>query len=256
MGDVRDPDAVARATAGADAVIHLAAAGNVVESVADPLANFDVNARGTLHRPAAAAEARRGPLRVRLDRRRADRRRAAARRRGERAAADQPVRGEQARRRGLLPRVPRLLRAADDRAALRQRLRPALGAQARGGHAVHRRRAARRSARRSSATAHASRDFLYVDDICAGILAALDAPDVGGAVHLASGRETTIAELARLVLAATGAQVPIEHRPARRGEVERNVASAGLAASALGWRPATELEAGLAATVDWFRTAC
>ena len=47
-GDVRDPDAVARAAAGTDAVIHLAAAGNVVESVADPAANFDVNARGTL----------------------------------------------------------------------------------------------------------------------------------------------------------------------------------------------------------------
>ncbi len=47
-GDVRDPDAVARAAAGADAVIHLAAAGNVVESVADPIPNFDINARGTL----------------------------------------------------------------------------------------------------------------------------------------------------------------------------------------------------------------
>src|SRR3712207_3033158 len=56
-GDVRDADAVARAAEGTEAVIHLAAAGNVADSVTDPVSNFEVNARGTLHALQAAARA-------------------------------------------------------------------------------------------------------------------------------------------------------------------------------------------------------
>ena len=54
---MRDADAVARAVEGAEAVIHLAAFGNVADSIADPLGNFDVNARGTLVAWQAAARA-------------------------------------------------------------------------------------------------------------------------------------------------------------------------------------------------------
>ena len=93
----------------------------------------------------------------------------------------------------------------------------------------------------------ATRDFIYVDDLCAGILAALDRRDVQGVVHLASERETTIEELARLVLAAAGADAPIEHVARRRGEVERNFAVARLAGEVLGWRAGMTLEDGLAA---------
>ena len=57
QGDVRDAEAVARAAAGTDAVIHLAAAGNVADSVADPFGNFEANARGTLYTLQAAARA-------------------------------------------------------------------------------------------------------------------------------------------------------------------------------------------------------
>jgi UDP-glucose 4-epimerase len=56
-GDVRDAAAVARAAEGIDAVIHLAAFGSVADSIADPLENFDVNARGTLVALEAAARA-------------------------------------------------------------------------------------------------------------------------------------------------------------------------------------------------------
>ena len=45
----------------------------------------------------------------------------------------------------------------------------------------------------------ATRDFIYVDDLCAGIAAALASPAAEGVVHLASERETAIGELARLV---------------------------------------------------------
>jgi UDP-glucose 4-epimerase len=46
-GDIRDVRALDAALAGVDAVVHLAAAGSVITSVADPAANFDVNVTGT-----------------------------------------------------------------------------------------------------------------------------------------------------------------------------------------------------------------
>jgi nucleoside-diphosphate-sugar epimerase len=99
----------------------------------------------------------------------------------------------------------------------------------------------------------ASRDFIHVKDLCDGILAGPDAQHPPAVVHLASGRETPIGELARLVLEATGADVPVNHRPARAGEVERNVAATALAAEALGFMARIDLPAGLAETVGWFR---
>ena len=254
-GDVRDADAVARAMAGAEAVIHLAAAGNVVESVADPMANFDVNARGTLTVLHGAAEAGVGRF-------------VFASTGGALIGDAPPPVDESSVPRPISPYGASKLAGEGYCHAFRGSYGlPTIAlrfAHIYGPRSAHKRGAVTRfiaGALRGEplvlfGDGRASRDFLYVDDICAGILAALDTPSASGVFHLASGRETTIAELAQLVLDATGADVPVEHRPARRGEVERNVASAGLADSVLGWRPAMGLEEGLAATVDWFRTAC
>ena len=65
-------------------------------------------------------------------------------------------------------------------------------------------------------------------------------------------RETSIADLARLVREATGADVPVEHHDRRRGEVERNFAMARLAGELLDWRAEVALEDGIAETVAWF----
>jgi CDP-paratose 2-epimerase len=48
LGDVRDAEATAEAVRGARAVIHLAAQVAVTTSVEDPVADFEINARGTL----------------------------------------------------------------------------------------------------------------------------------------------------------------------------------------------------------------
>jgi nucleoside-diphosphate-sugar epimerase len=70
--------------------------------------------------------------------------------------------------------------------------------------------------------------------------------------HLASERETSIGELAAIVLRSTGADVPVEHLPARAGEVERTFARARRAAAELGFRATIDLEAGVDDTVRWF----
>jgi UDP-glucose 4-epimerase len=99
----------------------------------------------------------------------------------------------------------------------------------------------------------ATRDFLFVDDLCEGICAAVDV-DVGDeVVHLASGTETSIGDLARLVLELCGApDTPIRYEERRRGEVERTFAKPEYAAELLGFRSAHTLRDGLEKTVEWF----
>jgi UDP-glucose 4-epimerase len=99
----------------------------------------------------------------------------------------------------------------------------------------------------------ATRDFLYVDDLCEGICAAMDAELHDEVVHLASGVETSIAELAALVLELADArETPIRHEERRRGEVERTFAKPERAAALLGFRAEHSLGEGLRKTVDWF----
>lgn len=100
----------------------------------------------------------------------------------------------------------------------------------------------------------ASRDYIHVEDLCSGIVTALDAQVAGGEVfHLASGRETTVLELANILREIAGKpNHPIQFKPARRGEVARNFADYRKAREALGFEPEWRLEDGLAATWQWF----
>jgi UDP-glucose 4-epimerase len=252
-GDVRDHDAVARAVAGVEVVIHLAAFGNVVDSIAEPRENFDVNARGTLVVLEEAA--------------RADVRRFVFASTGGALIGDAPPPVDES----SVPRPISPYGASKlcgegychafrgsyglDTVALRF-------ANVYGPRSEHKKGAVTAFVKRALrgeplviyGDGSASRDFLYVDDLCAGIAAAVTVPAADGIIHLASGRETTLAELARLIVEITDADVPIERMPRRRGEVERNFAVARRASELLGFRPAVNLEEGLAQTVEWFRS--
>ncbi|HJU27224.1 MAG TPA: NAD-dependent epimerase/dehydratase family protein [Rhodanobacteraceae bacterium] len=61
ISDTRDPVALREAVQGADQVFHFAAQVAVTSSVADPLADFEVNLRGTLNLLEAIRQARRPP---------------------------------------------------------------------------------------------------------------------------------------------------------------------------------------------------
>jgi UDP-glucose 4-epimerase len=250
--DVRDSEAVARAMAGVECVIHLAAAGNVADSIADPLANFDVNARGTLVVLQAAAQA--------------DVARFVFASTGGALIGDAPPPVDES----SIPRPISPYGASKlSGEGYCHAFRGSYGlstvslrfANVYGPRSEHKKGAVTRFITRALAgepltiygDGSATRDFLYVDDVCAGICAAVDAGEADGVIHLASERETSIRELARRVIEAVGADVPIEHLPPRRGEVERNFAIARRAAEVLGFRAAVSLEDGLAATVDWFR---
>lgn len=97
----------------------------------------------------------------------------------------------------------------------------------------------------------ASREFLYVDDLRKGIEFGLAAEvEPGSVFHLASGAETRIADLARVVAEAGGhPHHPLDYKERRPGEVTRNFARYDLARKVLGFQPDWTLSDGLAATL-------
>ena len=252
VGDIRDADALAAALPDADAVVHLAAYGSVIESIADPLENFDVNARGTLVLLRACQEA--GVKRFVF----------ASTGGALMGNAEPPVdestlpwpvspygasklcgeaylhafAGAYGLRTTAL-RFPNVYGPCSDHktSVVTTFVKNALTGQP---LIVY-------------GDGSASRDFLYVDDLCRAICAALEADLSDEVVQLASERETTVGELAELVLHVTGREeLAIEHLPARRGEVARIFASAEKAHRLLGFAPTETLESGMEKTAAWF----
>jgi UDP-glucose 4-epimerase len=100
-----------------------------------------------------------------------------------------------------------------------------------------------------------TRDFVYVGDVVDAWLRLLDNRAAADQVYnVGSGRETTIAELARAVVRACGHdEWEIATRPAQLGDLRRSCADVRELQSATGWQPATSLDDGMRRTVDWAR---
>jgi UDP-glucose 4-epimerase len=97
-------------------------------------------------------------------------------------------------------------------------------------------------------------DFVYTEDIArANLLAA--AGDVSGEVfNIGSGAETSLTELARLLIQVMGAELDLEYGPPRGvNGVTRRLADVSRAAERLGWKADVSLEAGLSRLVAWWR---
>ena len=251
-GDIRDADVVTRALDGTDAVVHLAASGSVVESVEDPFENFDVNARGTLVLLHACSES--GIEKFVF-----------ASTGGALMGNTQPPVDEATLPWPISPYgASKLCGEGYCHAFAGSFGLPVIAlrfANAYGPVSDHKKGAVttfvRRALRREPFVIYgdgsATRDFLYVDDLCDGISAAIDAPVEDEVVHLASGEETSIEELARLVLELADApDTPIRYEEPRRGEIERTFAKPERAAELLGFTPSHSLRAGMQKTVEWF----
>ena len=101
----------------------------------------------------------------------------------------------------------------------------------------------------------ATRDFLYVTDLCRGICSAINADkDRFNVYHLASGNEVSVSDLAKLVIKVAGVpEHPVIYEPKRKGEVEKNFANYELANTELGFSPEYDLEQALVETWDWIQ---
>jgi len=103
-----------------------------------------------------------------------------------------------------------------------------------------------------------TRDFNYVADTVAGFisLAQTDAA-VGKEINIATGQERTIGDVARFLLQQINPQATIltdeqRLRP-EASEVMRLLGDNTLITTLTDWRPKYNLEAGLSATIAWFR---
>ena len=103
------------------------------------------------------------------------------------------------------------------------------------------------------------RDFTFVTDTVAGLLAAAEAGAdvIGNEINLGTGRDISIGEVAEMIRNQIDPAIPIERDFARMrpdaSEVVRLLSSNALAGSLLRWAPQISLEDGISQTVAWFR---
>ena len=103
-----------------------------------------------------------------------------------------------------------------------------------------------------------TRDFNYISNYIDGIMSAIegmldkDKDLIGEVLNVASGRESTILELAELCAEITGSQSEIEVFPFREGEEGIRLAiDISKAMALLNWKPKITLEEGLLRTAEW-----
>ena len=92
------------------------------------------------------------------------------------------------------------------------------------------------------------RDWIYVDDVVAGLLAMITRPlPPGETVELGTGRGTTVGEVVdRIYALAHGDGRPLRGaRADRPGESLSQIADPSLGLASLGWQAAVSLEDGL-----------
>jgi len=88
------------------------------------------------------------------------------------------------------------------------------------------------------------RDLVHVDDLVTGIFAAWRAGHDGPLV-LGSGESVTVNEIVDAARSVTGAEIPVEHVPAKPGEMPAVIIDIS-AARSLGYQPRYDLKAGIA----------
>ncbi|WP_296677390.1 NAD-dependent epimerase/dehydratase family protein [Novosphingobium sp.] len=110
------------------------------------------------------------------------------------------------------------------------------------------------------------RDFTYIDDIIAGVLACLDSPPAddgaekaGGSVkphalyNIGNNRSEHLMKVVGILEEACGKKAQIELLPMQPGDVHKTFADIGAISRDLGYAPSTSIEEGVPAFVDWYR---
>jgi UDP-glucose 4-epimerase len=97
-----------------------------------------------------------------------------------------------------------------------------------------------------------TRDYVYVGDVVAANLAALDSPFVG-AINIGTGVETDVVTIFQHLRQALGSTIDAQHGPAKPGEQRRSCLDTCRAGEVLGWRAQITLAEGLRRTAAHYR---
>ena len=111
------------------------------------------------------------------------------------------------------------------------------------------------------------RDFTYIDDIVAGVIAVLDHPPTdngnakpGGSVsphalyNIGNNRPEHLMRMIGLIEEACGKKAMIDFQPMQPGDVARTYADIDAIRTDLGYEPTTPIDVGIPAFVEWFRS--
>lgn len=101
---------------------------------------------------------------------------------------------------------------------------------------------------------NASRDFIFVQDMARGLMACALRGAPGGIYNLATGKATTILDLAEMINEFTGNKTPVDLRPARDWDRSgKRFASTEKSERELGFTAQVDIREGLRRTVEWTR---
>lgn len=92
-----------------------------------------------------------------------------------------------------------------------------------------------------------TRDFVFVEDVASGIRKALEniSGKKGNFYNIATEKQTSVDELAKIMLSISKKSLEIIHQEPREGEIKHNYASIKLAKKEIGYSPKVELKEGL-----------
>jgi UDP-glucuronate 4-epimerase len=98
------------------------------------------------------------------------------------------------------------------------------------------------------------RDYTHIDDIIAGVRAAIDYDQSNyEVINLGESRTVELRELIALLEAALDQKAQITRQPVQPGDVSQTFADIAKARRLLNYDPQTQIEDGIRKFVDWFR---
>jgi len=248
-GDIRNKEDLSAALAGCSAVVHLAAQTSVVDSVKDPWMDFEINVEGFLNLLIACHEKNIEKVVF---------------------ASSNAVLGDQEMpiNEQKLPCPISPYGAAKLACeAYANTFNSTYGvktaslrfANVYGPYSLHKesvihkfiRRAIKGESLHIYGDGHQTRDFIHADDISEAIIMSLE-KDIEGVLQIATGKETSILEIAELIRDIHGGNIPIEFKPPRKGEIRRNYSDISKAKS-LGYNPKISIERGIEEVYKWYK---
>lgn len=102
-------------------------------------------------------------------------------------------------------------------------------------------------------TGRQTRDYVYVSDVIAGLLAALAHPEASGEYNIGTGRASSVRDVIDALEPYADEDFTPEFADARVGEIERSCLDVTRARVELGWSPEIDLADGLHQTIKWAR---
>lgn len=98
------------------------------------------------------------------------------------------------------------------------------------------------------------RDYIYVDDIASGIIAAIENGEIGECYNIGTGigkSNIEVIEAIEPLISSLGYKCGIDFLPNRPFDVDVNILDSGKLTSVSGWKPEMDFTTGLSKTIEW-----